>query len=116
MTDLLRAGERPRMRGDRRGGLGIPPRLQHDQRLAGCPKRPSALHERRRIAEALQEHAHGEGRFVAGEVPEVVAGGGAGLVPEDTSAEKPTRGPMFTIASITDPLWETTATRPEQAR
>ena len=33
-------------------------------------------------------------------------------VPEDTSAEKPTRGPMFTIASITEPLCEITATRP----
>ncbi len=27
-------------------------------------------------------------------------------VPEDTRAENPTRGPMFTIASITEPLWE----------
>ena len=33
-------------------------------------------------------------------------------VPEDTRAENPTRGPMFTIASITDPLCETTATVP----
>ena len=32
--------------------------------------------------------------------------------PLDTSAENPTRGPMFTIASITEPLCETTATRP----